>query len=97
MDPSTLMAFIQRIIATSPDQRAAQQALQQLYNIVTAASGTQGKTLLDTALRGVERDFHTMATDLPGDADMRTLTAAGAIPPSIRPPQRCPPGPGRCI
>ena len=96
MDPRTLMAFIQRIIATSPDQRAAQQALQQLYNIVTAASGTQGKTLLDTALRGVERDFHTMATDLPGDADMRTLTAAAAHAEQVRADREAAERYGRC-
>ena len=96
MDPSTLMAFIQRIIATSPDQRAAQQALQQLYNIGTAASGTQGKTLLDTALRGVERDFHTMATDLPGDADMRTLTAAAAHAEQVRADREAAERYGRC-
>lgn len=96
MDPSTLMAFIQRIIATSPDQRAAQQALQQLYNIVTAASGTQGKALLDTALRGVERDFHTMATDLPGDADMRTLTAAAAHAEQVRADREAAERYGRC-
>ena len=96
MDPSTLMAFIQRIIATSPDQRAAQQALQQLYNIVTAASGTQGKTLLDTALRGVERDFHTMATDLPGDADMRTLSAAAAHAEQVRADREAAERYGRC-
>lgn len=96
MDPKTLMAFIQRIIATSPDQRAAQQALQQLYNIVTAASGTQGKTLLDTALRGVERDFHTMATDLPGDADMQTLSAAAAHAEQVRADQEAAERYGRC-
>ena len=96
MDPRTLMAFIQRIIATSPDQRAAQQALQQLYNIVTAASGTQGKTPLDTALRGVERDFHTMATDLPGDADMRTLTAAAAHAEQVRADREAAERYGRC-
>ena len=96
MDPRTLMAFIQRIIATSPDQRAAQQALQQLYNIVTAASGTQGKTLLDTALRGVERDFHTMATDLPGDADMRTLSAAAAHAEQVRADREAAERYGRC-
>ena len=96
MDPRTLMAFIQRIIATSPDQRAAQQALQQLYNIVTAASGTQGKTLLNTALRGVERDFHTMATDLPGDADMRTLTAAAAHAEQVRADREAAERYGRC-
>ena len=96
MDPRTLMAFIQRIIATSPDQRAAQQALQQLYNIVTAASGTQGKTLLDTALRGVERDFHTMVTDLPGDADMRTLSAAAAHAEQVRADREAAERYGRC-
>ena len=96
MDPSTLMAFIQRIIATSPDQRAAQQALQQRYNIVTAASGTQGKTLLDTALRGVERDFHTMVTDLPGDADMQTLSAAAAHAEQVRADREAAERYGRC-
>ena len=96
MDPRTLMAFIQRIIATSPDQRAAQQALQQIYNIVTAASGTQGKTLLDTALRGVERDFHTMVTDLPGDADMRTLSAAAAHAEQVRADREAAERYGRC-
>ena len=96
MDPRTLMAFIQRIIATSPDQRAAQQALQQLYNIVTAASGTQGKTLLDTALRGVERDSHTMATAPPGDADMRTRPAAAAHAEQVRADREAAERYGRC-
>lgn len=64
MDPQTLLAFIQRIIATSPDQRAAQQALTQLREILSVSLGEEGTAMLETALNGVGDDFNTMAHDV---------------------------------
>ena len=53
MNPKELMAFIQRIISTSPDQRAAQQALKQLMEILTASGESSGELMIKTALTGV--------------------------------------------
>ena len=76
MNPKELMAFIQRIISTSPDQRAAQQALKQLMEILTASGESSGELMIKTALTGVGDDFGTMGRELTQDSDPEALINA---------------------
>ena len=76
MNPKELMAFIQRIISTSPDQRAAQQALKQLLEILTASGEPGSELLIKAAITGVGDDFRTMGKELAEDADPKALANA---------------------
>ena len=81
MNQKHLLAFIQRIIETSPDQYAAAQALDQLKAILETDLNAADLAQLSTARTGVSDDFIDMRSQLRDpsmDANALEIAAARA-------------------
>ena len=64
MEQKQLLAFIQRIIRTSPNEYAAQQALEQLIRALGQEPSAEEMALFTIAKAGMQSSFNVMREQL---------------------------------